>query len=69
MDTPFVDTPFGPPRSGLSLPFWTEFCWVLHVRVASRVDTEFPYRARIVERGVDCRDPVCRHRFRFPDLT
>ena len=29
------------------------------------VDTEFPYRVRIVDRGVDCRDPVCRHRFRF----
>ena len=31
------------------------------------VDTEFPYRVRIVDRGVDCRDPVCRHRFRFLD--
>ena len=29
------------------------------------VDTEFPYRVRIVDREVDCRDPVCRHRFRF----
>ena len=28
-------------------------------------DTEFPYRVRIVDRGVDCRDPVCQHRFRF----
>ena len=27
----------------------------------------FPYRVRIVDRGVDCRDPVCRHRFRFLD--
>ena len=35
--------------------------------VASEVDTEFPYRVRIVDRGVDCRDPVCRHRFRFPE--
>ena len=33
------------------------------------VDTEFPYRVRIVDRGVDCRDPVCRHRFRFLDIT
>ena len=60
------------------LPFWREFCWVLQVCVASGVDTEFPYRARIVDRGG--RDPyrarivdrggrglVCRHRFRFPD--
>ena len=30
------------------------------------VDTEFPYRVHIVDRGVDCRDPVCRPRFRFP---
>ena len=28
-----------------------EFCWILQVRVASEVDTEFPYRARIVDRG------------------
>ena len=49
------------------LPFWREFCWVLQVRVASGVDTEFPYRVRIVDRGVDCRDPVCRHHFRFPE--
>ena len=34
----------------------------------SRVDTEFPYQVHTVDRGVDCRDPVCRHRFRFPDL-
>ena len=46
-----------------------EFCWVLQVRVDYGVDTEFPYRVRIVDRGVDCRDPVCRHRFRFPDFT
>ena len=44
------------------LPFWREFCWVLPVRVASGVGTEFPYRVRILNRGVDCRDPVCRHR-------
>ena len=47
------------------LPFWREFCLFLPVRVAPGVDTEFPYRVRIVDRGVDCRDPVCRHRFRF----
>ena len=44
------------------LPFWREFWWVLPVRVASGVDTEFPYQVRIVDRGVDC-----RHHFRFPD--
>ena len=49
------------------LAFWREFCWVLQVRVASGVNTEFPYRVRIADRGVDCRDPVCRHRFRFPE--
>ena len=38
------------------------FCRVLQVRVASGVDTEFLYRVRIVDRGVDCHDPVCRHR-------
>ena len=48
-------------------PFWREFCWVLPVRVASGVDTEIPYRVRIVDRGVDCRDPVYRHHFRFPE--
>ena len=37
----------------------------LPVRVALGVDTEFPYRVRIVDRGVDCRDPLCRHHFRF----
>ena len=47
------------------LPFWREFCWVLLARVDSRVDTEFPYRVRIVNRGVDCRNPFCRHHFRF----
>ena len=47
------------------LPVWREFCWFLPVRVAPGVDTEFPYRVRIVDRGVDCRDPVCRHRFQF----
>ena len=49
------------------LPFWREFCCVSLVRVDSGVDTEFPYRVRIVDRGVDCCDPVCRHHFRFPD--
>ena len=39
--------------------FPREFCSVLPVRVASGVDTEFPYQVRIVDRGVDCRDPVC----------
>ena len=39
----------------------------LPVRVSPGVDTEFPYRVRIVDRGLDCRDPVCRHRFRFLD--
>ena len=42
------------------LPFWREFCLFSPVRVAPGVDTEFPYRVRIVDRGVDCRDPVCR---------
>ena len=28
----------------------------------------FRYRVRIVDRGVDCRDPVCRHRFRFLEI-
>ena len=51
------------------LPFWKEFCRVLQVRVVSRDDTEFAYRVRIVDRGVDCRDPVCRHRFRFPEIN
>ena len=50
------------------LPFWREFCLFLPVRVAPEVDTEFPYRVRIVDRGVDCRDPFCRHHFRFPDV-
>ena len=49
------------------LPFWREFCLNLQVCVASGVDTEFPYRVCIVDRGVDCRDPVCRHHFRFLD--
>ena len=31
--------------------FWREFCWFLPVRVAPGVDTEFPYRVRIVDRG------------------
>ena len=34
------------------LPFWREFCRILQVRVASGVDTEFPYRVRIVDRGL-----------------
>ena len=55
------------PASAYQLLFWRAFCWVLQVRVASGVDTEFPYQVRIVDRGVDCRDPVCRHHFRFPE--
>ena len=31
------------------LPFWRGFCWVLQVRVDSRVDTELPYRVCIVD--------------------
>ena len=46
-------------------PFWREFCWVLPVCVASRVDTEFPYRVCIVDRGVDSCEPFCRHHFDF----
>ena len=49
------------------LPFKRELCWVLQVRVASGVDTEFPYRVRIIDRGVDCRNPVCCQRSRFPE--
>ena len=33
------------------LPSWREFCLFLPVHVARRVDTEFPYRVRIVDRG------------------
>ena len=51
----------------IGFPFWREFCFFLPLRVAPGVDTEFPYRVRIVDRRVDCRDPVCRHRFRFLD--
>ena len=51
------------------LPFWRDFWLILQVRVDSGVDTEFPYRVRIADRGVDCRDPVCRHRFRFPEQS
>ena len=32
--------------------FWGEVCWVLQVRVASGVNTEFPYRVCIVDRGL-----------------
>ena len=49
------------PRLGTAdyrLPFWREVCWVLQVRVDSGVDTEFPYRVRIVDRVVVCHDPV-----------
>ena len=49
----------------IGLPFGIEFCWVLPVHVASGVDTEIPYRVRIVDRGGDCRDPVCRHHLIF----
>ena len=50
------------------LPFWrisAGFCksvWLLGSIL------NFPYRLRIVDRRVDCRDPVCRHRFRFPEV-
>ena len=32
------------------------------------VDADFPYGVRIVDMGVDCRDLVCRNRFRFSDF-
>ena len=53
----------------IGFPFGENSPDFLPVRVAPGVDTEFPYRVRIVDRGVDCRDPVCRHRFRFPRDT
>ena len=53
----------------IGFPFGETSAAFLQVRVASEVDTEFPYRVRIVDRGVDCRDPVCRHRFRFPEIS
>ena len=31
------------------------------------INTELPYRAPIVDRGGDCRTPVCRPHFRFLD--
>ena len=43
----------------MGLPFQRDFSWVLQVRVASGgVDTvsEFPYRVRNIDRGVDCRE-------------
>ena len=52
----------------IGVPFGENSAVCFPVRVASGVDTEFPYRVRIVDRGVDCRDPVCRHHFRFPDF-
>ena len=52
----------------IGFPFEENSACFLPVRVAPGVDTEFPYRVRIVDRGVDCRDPVCRHRFRFLDF-
>ena len=52
----------------IGFPFGENSAGFLPVRVAPRVDAEFPYRVRIVDRGVDCRDPVCRHRFRFLDV-
>ena len=50
------------------LPFWREVCWVLqvHVRLPGSI-LNFRIGFRLVDRGVDCRDPVCRHRFRFLD--
>ena len=32
------------------------------------IDAEFPYRVPIVDRGGDCRTPVCRPHFRFLDI-
>ena len=49
----------------IGFPFGENSVGFFPVRVAPGVDTEFLYRFRIVDRGVDCRDPVCRHRFRF----
>ena len=51
----------------IGFPFGENSAWFLPGRMAPGVDTELPYRVRIVDRGVDCRDPVCRHRFRFLD--
>ena len=48
----------------IGFPFGENSACFVPVRVAPGVDTEFPYRVRIVDRGVDGRDPVCRHRFR-----
>ena len=49
----------------IGFPFGENSTVFLPVRMAPGVDTEFPYRVRIVDRGVDCCDPVYRHRFRF----
>ena len=56
-------------KNRIGFPFADNYacCLFLPARVALGVDTEFPYQVRIVDRGVDCRDPVCRHRFRFLD--
>ena len=53
----------------IGFPFGENSAGFLPVCVAPAVDTEFPYRVRIVDRGVDCRDPLCRHRFRFLETT
>ena len=47
-----VSTMWGRYWNSYRLPFWREFCWVLQARVAFGVDTEFPYRVRIVDRGL-----------------
>ena len=52
-------------RFCIGFPFGEKSAGFLQVRVPSRIDTEFPYRVRIVDRGVDCRDPVCRHPFQL----
>ena len=51
----------------IGFPFGENSARFLPVSVAPGVDTEFPYRVRIVDRELDCRDPLCRHRFRFLD--
>ena len=61
-----VSTMWGRYWNSVLASLWREFCSVLQVRVDSGVDTEFLYRVHIVDRGVDCRAPVCQHRFRFP---
>ena len=69
--TPVSTAPFFASLSFHGLHFTvhapSKFCWVLQVRVASGADSEFLYRVRIVDWGVDCREPVCRHCFPIPE--